>query len=55
MLQLHPLRFPFSVQLLQPGRQEKMRPVFMSPVKPKVDVVAVVYSCYSNSGCVVFL
>ena len=26
------------------------RPVFVSHVKPKVDVVAVVYSCYNNSS-----
>ena len=30
------------------------RPVFVSRAKPKVNVVTVVYSCYSNSGCVVF-
>ena len=36
------------------GGLSPMRPVFVSHVKPKVDVVAVLYSCYSNSGCVVF-
>ena len=30
------------------------RPVFVSHEKPKVNVVAIVYSCFFNSSCVVF-
>ena len=31
------------------------RPVFVSHVKPKIDVIAVVYSCYSDNYVVSFL
>ena len=35
-------------------RLSPRRPVFVSCVKLKVGVVTAIYSCYSNSGCVMF-